>query len=379
MLSPEIVAEPHPLARVLVNAALETGLPFDPDPNDFTPGGAGWARLNTRNGKRCSAADVYLAGIVNEDGFDLMTCSLVERILFDGDRASCVVHRVGNRATETRAGAVVLTAGALETPRLLMLSGIGDPAILASLDIPVRVASAGVGQGLQDHPMVQGLNFRAARPLGVKRDNGGGSVVNWSSACAPNRETTEWPNGGPDLHCVPVQGPSATPELIATHGSHVPEADERTFALLIGLMRVRSRGHVRPLTSDPDGLLDIQPNLISDADDRAAIRAGVRSIQSLVRSEPFLEFGAEPLYIGADATDVALDAFLDQAVSTFYHPCGTVAMGGQDAPLDPRLAVRGTRGLWVADASAMPTIPNCNTHAPSVMIGERAAEFVELR
>jgi choline dehydrogenase len=351
---------PHPIALAMLDGAAQLGLPVLDDPNGASNEGAALGNYNVRGERRCSAADGYLRPAADWPNLTILTGSLAIALVFDGRRCTGVRHLVDGVPVTTRAEAeTILTLGAIDTPRLLLLSGIGGPADLARLGIPVRAALPGVGQNLQDHPLIMGMNFRARAPLGPVRGNAGGSMMNW-------RSRPDLP--APDLHAFVVQGPHAGPEIGAAY-----DLSGDVFAISPGLMRSRSVGYLRLLDPAPGGRMEIQPNFLADPADLDALAAGVEMIADLADTPAY-----RPLIAATAAPDRRLtrterNAFVRQSVATFFHPVGTCSIG---AVVDPQLRVLGVDGLRVADASVMPVIPSCNTLAPTVMIAERAASFI---
>ena len=361
----ETSADPHPLALAMLEAADQAGLPVIDDPNGPSNEGAALANFNIAGGRRADSASGYLRPVADAPNLTILTGSKATRLEIADDRVTGVHHRVDGAEVLTRArGEVILAAGAIDTPRLLMLSGIGPEAELTALGIPVRCPAPGVGQNLQDHPLVRACNFRLARPVPPPRDNGGGTILNWRSRPGLDR---------PDLHAFPVAARSAVPDVVDAYGL---QGD--LFAIAPGLMRSRARGHLRMLTADPDGPLEIRPNFLGHPDDLAALVEGVRFAMELVTRPAFA-----PFFGGFAAPETPVDragaeAFVRLACSTFFHACGTCRMGADaEAVTDPRLRVNGVSGLRIADASVIPTIPSCNTHAVVTMIGERAATFIQ--
>nr|WP_319250802.1 GMC family oxidoreductase [uncultured Celeribacter sp.] len=353
----------HPLTRAMLAGGADMGLPVVDDPNGSEPYGVGLANFNIdRDGKRNTSAVAYLAPIMGSHRLSVLTETLALKLLFEGDLATGVEVSgpAGMARLEARRG-VVLAAGALETPRLLMLSGIGPEAELARLGLATRVKAEAVGQNLQDHPLLRALNFRAPEPLGPMKGNGGGTLTIWKSQEALEQA---------DLLAFPVQGRSAVPAL----WDHYDLDGDDIFAVGLGVMRSHSKGYLRLTSSDIRAPLEIQPNLLSDPRDLEALVAGVKFLTDMVATEGFKPFFAGYL---APMRDEDRETFVRRACSTFFHCCGTVRMGAaDDAPVSPSLGVKGVRGLWVADASIIPEIPACHTHAPITMLAERAATFI---
>ncbi len=360
----ERAAEMHPVAQALIDGAAAIGIPVIEDPNGPDNEGATRSNFNISGGRRWSSATGYLWPILDRPNLTVVTGSLAVSLVIENGICVGVRHLVDGQTVATRAhDRVVLAAGAIDTPRLLMLSGIGDPAELTRLGLPTVHALHGVGQNLQDHPLAQACVFRSKRPLGPVTGNGGGSMVNWKSS--PDRPQA-------DVHAFPVQGNSAEPPLRVRY-----DLSGEVFSFGFGLMRSKSVGHLRLLEGRPGGALEIQPNYLVEAEDREAMLAAF---------EQTMEMAAAPvnahLLDGFAAPDRRLsraeaELFLREACSTFFHTCGTCRMGADDlAVVDSRLALRGLDGLTIADASVIPIIPTCNTHAPTTMIGERAADFL---
>ncbi|MCL8486826.1 MULTISPECIES: GMC family oxidoreductase [Bradyrhizobium] len=354
----------HPVAAALIEAAAELGLPVIDDPNGATNEGAAPSNFNISDGKRFNSAQAYLWPVLDKDNLTVLPDSEVTQLTFVGRRCVAVKHLMDGTEVETRATIeIILALGAINTPRLLMLSGVGDPAELGRLGIVVKAALPGVGRNLQDHPLVRAVNFRSKGPLGAVTDNGGGSMLNWKSNAGQSR---------PNVHAFPVQGRSAVAGLGDKY-----DLSGNVFAIGTGLMRSRSRGYMRLLGTNPGSPIEIQPNFLLEPEDVGDLVDAV---------DLMIELGATKAYAdwfdGYAAPERRLNRanmvqFIRAACSTFFHTCGTAKMGDDSlSVVDERLAVHGLEGLRIADASVIPIIPSCNTHAPVTMIGERAADFI---
>lgn len=356
---------PHPVALAMLDAAQSLGIPCIHDMNGATNEGATLANLNASDGVRWSVARGYLRPVLGRPNLTLLTDALATKLHVEGGRCVAVTHRNSGGTTHvTRAAReVVLCAGAIDTPRLLMMSGIGDPKELKRLGVPVVCGLPGVGRNLQDHPLLMGINFAARQPLGSVRDNGGGSVINWKSS-------SNLP--GPDLHAFVVQGPHAGPEIARRY-----PLPSDCFAISPGLMRSKSRGHMRLLDATPHGRVELQPNFLKEQSDVDALVAAVGLCMDLAATPAYAPWAKRPASPDRLLSRREREAFVRQACDTFFHTCGTCAMGNdEEAVVDPLLRVRGIEGLRIADAAVIPIIPSCNTNAPVVMIGERAADFI---
>jgi choline dehydrogenase len=377
--------DPHPVACALVDGAGELGLPVLDDANAGGNGGAALANLNISEGRRFSVVDGYLPSCAPPPApgqvpvgawtrapaapgnLTVLTGSVAVRLGFSGSRCDSVFHTVRGALRQTRASReVVVALGAIGTPQLLIRSGIGDPAELGRLGVPVTAALPGVGRNLQDHPLLTGMNFRARGRLGLVRDNGGGAILNWCSSRAAR----------PDLHAVIVQGRHADPAGAARYGLN---GSGDIFAISPGLMGSRSTGYLRmhSLSADDPGSVEIQPNFLAEPSDREALAEAMDLIMDLASTPAYRALIAGPLMPPSRLARADKARFVREHCGTFFHPCGTAAMGtGPDAVVDPSLRVRGIDGLRAADASVIPVIPSGSTQAPVVAIAERAADLI---
>ncbi|WP_346910955.1 GMC family oxidoreductase N-terminal domain-containing protein [uncultured Roseibium sp.] len=355
----------HPIAQAMMDGAGELGIPVIDDPNGATNEGATPSNFNVFEGRRWSSATGYLFPILDNPRLTIVTGSLTTGLIIENGRCVGVRHVIDGRTIETRVTSeVVLAAGAIDTPRLMMLSGIGNATDLANLGIPVVADLPGVGANLQDHPLIQACVFRAAKPLGPKTDNGGGTMLNWKSR--PGLAQA-------DVHSFPVQGNSAEPPLRTRY-----DLSGEVFSLGFGLMHSKSVGYMRMLSVDPRGPLDLQPNYLAEPSDLEALVSAYHTIMDLASTPAYRDLIAGTAAPDRPLSDKDVVDFIRDGCSTFFHTCGTCKMGTDEmAVTDPRLKVRGIDGLRIADASVIPVIPTCNTHAPVTMIGERAADFLK--
>src|SRR5262245_32912659 len=258
---------------------------------------------------------------------------------------------------------VILCAGAIHTPRLLLLSGVGPQGDLEPLGINTVIDLPGVGRNLQDHPWIQGLCFEAKHPLPAPNYNLGGSAAFWKSRPALAR---------PDLMLLPVQLPLVSDEIAARYA--IPSNGFATFPCLV---RPQSRGYLRLRTAEPNDPLEIQPNLLAEAADVDALAAGVELGLDVASQPAYRDLLKRWVIPPRRMSREASVGFVRRSCSSYMHPVGTCAMGtGREAVVDAELRVRGVEGLRIADASVMPTIPSANTNAPSIMIGEFASRLL---
>src|SRR5262245_20436161 len=354
----------HPVAAAFLDAGRSYGMPYLDDLNVPEPEGVGPMNLNIKGGRRCSPAVAYLRPVMGHRNLTVLTEAPAVKLTLTGTRCTGVKFlRDGELCSVGASREVILSAGAIHTPRLLLLSGVGPHADLEDLGIATAIDLPGVGRNLQDHLWIRGLCFEAKHPLPAPNHNLGGSAGFWKSHPALDR---------PDLMLLPVQVPLVSDEIAARYA--IPP---NAFAIFPCLVRPRSRGYLRLRAAGPDGPLEIQPNFLAEQADVDALAAGV---------ELGLELASQPAYrdlikrwivpprrMGREDTV----AFVRRSCSSYLHPVGTCATGpGREAVVDAELRVRGIEGLRIADASVMPTIPSANTNAPSIMIGEFASRLL---
>jgi choline dehydrogenase len=354
----------HPVAAALIDAGWSCGMPYLDDMNVPEPEGVGPMNLNVKGGARCSPAAAYLRPAMENRNLTALTAAWVVKLAFARSRCTGLDFLRGGRLCSVRASEeVILCAGAVHTPRLLLLSGLGPQDDLERLGIDIVDDLPGVGRNLQDHVLLAGLCFEPKGLLPPPQHNLAGSTAFWRSR--PGSPV-------PDLMVLPVQVPFVSDEIRTGY-----PAPPNAFTLLPALVRPHSRGYLRLSTAEPDGPLEIQPNFLKEPADVDALVTAV---------ELGLDIASQPAYRAlvkrwvAPARRLSRDeavAFVRRACFTYHHPVGTCAMGaGQEAVVDAELRVRGIQGLRIADASVMPTIPSAPTNAPSVMIGEFASRLV---
>lgn len=363
------LADVHPIAHALLAASAERGLPVLEDANAASNEGAVYADYNAVVGEdgafeRWSTARAYLEPALVRPNLDVVVDSRVLSVIVSGGQVTGIRHVVAGRLRVTAAARTVLAAGALDTPRLLQQSGIGDAARLRAVGIDPVHDLPGVGENFQDHPLILGMNFRARAGLGPVVGNGGGAMLNWRSSFA---------RSGPDLHAVVAHGSRGDDALHAAHDL----SGDRVFAIVPGLYDSRSVGWVRVRSADPDIPPDIQPNYLADPADLAAMVEAVDSVHDLVAASAYAHLAEGPITPPHGLGGAEKIRFVRRNTGTFFHCSGTARMGTDElAVVDPRLRVRGLDGLWIADASVMPRIPTSNTQAPTVAIAERAADLL---
>jgi choline dehydrogenase len=370
----------NPATHAFVQAAVEVGLELVEDVNDPVREGAGHTPVTQRNGRRWSAADAYLHPAVRRPNLTVLTGAHARQVLFEGTRAVGVEYlRNGTVHLARATGEVILSGGTVNSPQLLMLSGIGPAEHLRALGIEVVHDLPGVGRNLQDHLAVativackQPVSLADAESLANLARfvlfRNGMLTSNVGEACAFVRTRPGLP--GPDLELI------FAPVPFVDHGLVKQERHGLTIGAVA--LQPRSTGTIALRSADPLDKPVISPNYLADPEDARVLIEGVKLARRLFRTTAFQAFAAEDIEPNVDVqTDADIQAFLRQQCETLYHPVGTCAMGtGHEAVVDPDLRVRGLQGLRVVDASVMPVITRGHTNAPTMMIAERAADLV---
>jgi choline dehydrogenase len=375
------------LTRAFVAAARECGLAANPDFNGPQQDGCGFYQVTQRNGRRWSAADAYLHPARSRPNLTVQTDCLATQVMVLAGQATGIRYLRRGAEEAARAEAeVILAAGTVGSPQLLLLSGIGPADHLRELGITVRVDSPGVGANLSDHPVVAAL-WRTPRTPGLWERNGPASLARWRIRHSGPLTSNVAESGGfsrtrPSLPAPDLQW-HALPAPFQHEGLADPQI--RAFSLLIALVDVGSRGRVRLRSADPRHKPMIDPAYLSESTDIEPLVEGVRLAREFAAAAPLARVCTEELAPGPGVrTDAEVRAFIRSALGTLYHPVGTCAMGGDSrlaasrlvSVVDPELRVRGVEGLRVVDASVMPAVPRGNTNAPVIAIAERAADLI---
>lgn len=374
--------EPNPWSERFVEAGRQAGFAENRDFNGERQEGVGMYQVTHRGGERFSAAKAYLTPALGRPNLEVVTGAQALKVVLDGRRATGVeVLQGGTRRVLSARREVILSAGALQSPQLLLLSGIGPGAELQALGIPVVHELPGVGRQLHDHPDVVLLVDApgAAETVGVSL--GGalrvlGGVQQWRTQ-RRGMLTTNFAESGaflrtragedrPDVQLHFVIG------KLVDHGRRTVWG--HGWSAHVCVLRPKSRGRVTLKSADPLAPPRIDPGFLNDPDDLRRLMDGVRLTQRILE-QPALAGGAPTAVAGLD--DAALERWVRQRADTIYHPVGSCRMGpGPGDVVDAELKVKGIVGLRVADASIMPNIVSGNTNAPTLMIGEKAADLV---
>lgn len=377
----------HPSSADFIEAAVRQGIARSSDLNGAVHDGVGFIQHNIRHGRRHSAYSAYVEPVRHRQNLTVQSDCLVTRILFE-DRQACGVEVIqdGQRTTFMSSREVIVSAGALNSPQLLMLSGIGPGKALQRHGIPVRCDVPGVGQNLQDHFYIH-CSFQTARDSSYNRHisglrkylegvryllTGGGYLALGSSQVAAFVKSGE-AQAYADLQI------SFRPMTFTYHESGKIEVDPApAVAASVYGVRPAATGTVTLRSADPAHAPVFTPNFLTNQDDIQAMISGIRKIRAIMASEPMASRVLKETLPGpAVKSDDDLLAFMQRHGNSAFHPAGTCKMGKDElAVVDERLRVRGVERLRVADASIMPRVTSGNTNAPSMMIGEKASDMI---
>ncbi|MDX1888877.1 GMC family oxidoreductase [Mycolicibacterium sp. 050158] len=360
----EPAPDPSPLAPATVAAAHAAGIPVFENQNGRMMehrAGVAVTDIRARAGRRQSVFDSYVRPVLGRPNIDVITDTLVTRITIDGNRAAGVeLFQAGSTRRIAADTEVILSLGAVNTPKVLMHSGIGPREELHRLGITLKEHLPGVGQNLQDHPGFDCV-WEHREPL-APRNNA--SEVTYFATSRTDLDA-------PDLQTCQAEVPKSSAENIARFG-----LPEHGWTLFAGVVRPHSRGHIRLRSAYPLDPVDIHANMLSDPDDVKAAVAAVELCREIGNSEPLRPFTKREVMPGS-LRGVELERFVRDAASSYWHQTCTAKMG-RDAMsvVDARLKVYGIDGLRIADGSIMPRVTTGNTMAPCVVIGERAADMI---
>ena len=381
----------HPMERHFFLAAQQAGLPFTEDFNGAQPEGVGRYRINTRRGMRWSAADAFLRPALSRGKVALHTGARVERILFEGRRAVGVNYRQASVSHTVRArAAVVVCAGAIQSPQLLQLSGVGPGALLQQHGIPPVLVQEQMGANLQDH-LAMSYYFKATEPtlnnvlgswwgkirVGLQYVGtlGGPLSISVNQCGGFVRSHATAPQADLQLYCNPITYTLAASKT----GTQIVPDRFAGFILCFQPCRPLSRGRVDIAGPDISTAPLIQPRYLSHPEDVAQALRGAQLVQRLARTEAMRGLIKAPMAPVLDAMDdnVMVEDFRARA-STCYHPVGTCMMGPDPASavVDARLKVHGIDHLYVVDASVFPSLTSGNTHAPTTMVAHKGAQAI---
>jgi len=352
----------HPGAQAFMDACSALGFKETSSINSDRMEGQAWVDFNIKDQRRQSSAVAFLYPVRDQENVTILTDAPVLKVEFDGTKCTGVTYLHNDQPVTVRADKeVILSAGALDTPKLLMLSGVGIAADLTALGI-TPVADLPVGVGLQDHVLGGGPNWESNGPVPV-------SHYNHSEVYMWERSDSRLPAPDTTVLYISVPFASAGHTLDYTDG----------YSIASGVNRPHSRGYVKLRSADPNDAPIIEANYLKEEQDWRAYRWSTELAREIGNGDAYKEFRKREALVpeSGKMTDAEMRDYLAKSVNTFFHPTSSCRMGvGEDAVVDPELRVRGIEGLRVADASIMPSITTSNTNAPSMMIGWKAGDMI---
>jgi len=372
--------QPNELTEAFIEAGETVGLPHNDDFNAGEQSGVGLYQVTQKDGQRHSAADGYLKPVLDRSNLTATTGAQVTQVRFDGHTAVGVEYvKDGSTETVDAAEEVILSAGTINSPQLLMLSGVGPAEHLEAYNISIVQDLPGVGKNLQDHLQVK-INYACEKSITLE---GADSLWNLLKYLVLKRgpltsnvaEAGGFTSVSEDSDRPDIQfhfGPSYS----VNHGFDNP--DGHGFWLGALCLRPESRGEIRLRSDEPTADPVIDPQYLTEGDDLEVLLEGVKLVREILQAAPFDEYRGDEVAPGADAqSDEELIEHIRETAESLYHPVGTCKMGDDEmAVVDDQLAVHGIDGLRVVDASIMPQITSGNTDAPTTMIAEKAADYI---
>jgi choline dehydrogenase len=374
---------PNPLSEVFVEAAEQSGFKRTPDFNGDSQEGFGLYQVTQWQGQRHSAAAAFLRPAMRRPNLTVRTDVQAFDILFEGRRAALVSFQHGNGSTQERAEReIILCAGAIGSPHLLMLAGIGPADHLRALDVPVFCDLPGVGANLQDHPAVA-VACECSQPISLASAESLSNLVRYMTVKKGPLTSNVGEGGGFIKTKAGLPAPDMqyhfAPGFFVEHGFR--QIKDHAYTLGPTLLHPFSRGSISLRSSNPLDAPLIRANYFDDPRDRETMLEGLKTARTILAAKAFAKYHKRELVPGPEAKDdVALRAHMVKFGETLYHPCGTCKMGmsnDRGAVVDSELRVHGVEGLRVVDASVMPTVPGGNTNAPTIMIAEKAADLIK--
>ncbi|MDA9473888.1 hypothetical protein XI03_05050 [Bradyrhizobium sp. CCBAU 65884] len=375
----------HPISQEFIDSFQAAGIPFNEDLNGASHEGVAWNQGSTRDGRRLSAFEAFVRPKLSATHLKFLDDTIVRHVLFDKTRATGVAatHRGQNVDFVGKKG-VILSAGSINSPQLLMLSGIGDPRHLTRHGIIPRVESPEVGRNLMEHPglyVLAELDVETANALSHPV-RGALALAEWAFKrsgflSVPTAQVLAFLRSSPELAEPDLQF-HLFPFGLTKENGRLKAPRANLVTILVNVNYPKSAGHLELRSNDPRAPMAIFPRLLEHPDDFEGVMRGFDCVRKICSMPPFgshvLKFWEAP---ASSAGREADEAYIRKATVPFFHPVGTCRMGADDrAVLSPSLKVRGTENLWVADASIFPRHIAGNTNATSIMIGERAADLI---
>lgn len=371
------VKRPHRLTKAFFEASTAIGIPYNEDYNSGSQEGVSPMQLTQRKGLRWSAADAFIKPVRSKSNLTVELNAQVLRIQFEGNRATGVWYRQDGVERFAKADKVVLAGGAMNTPKLLMLSGVGNPEELARHGIEVVIASPEVGQNLNEHPMARlvytsrvrshNLTGGIAQKLGIALEfamHREGPVSTVFEGIGFFKTSPDLPHPDLQIHFAPLG-------YLDTSDDAVAFLDKPSMTIVINKSHPKSRGRLRLASASPDDAPVIEANLLDDPQDLETLVAGIALVRRIMKAEPMASLVIDEVVPGpAVSSDSELRAYLPAKTELARHPSGTCRMGIDDnAVVTPDQRVRGAQNVWIADASIMPDLISGNTNGVCMMMG----------
>jgi len=371
---------PNPLTEAFVQAAEQSGFPRNPDFNGAQQEGFGQYQVTQWEGKRCSAAAAFLHPVRKRPNLTVKTNVQVFDIIFHQRRATAVSFQDGEHSAQEHADReIILCAGAVASPHLLMLAGVGPADHLRALGIPIQIDLPGVGQNLQDHPAVP-IVYQSRQPITLTSAESMSNVARY--LCFKKGMLTSNVGEGGGFISSSSSTPGPDLQFLFGPGYYVDHGFQKIkgHAYTLGPTAIRpfSRGRLKLRSNNPLDAPAIHANYFADSRDMDAMIHGLKVGRQIAAADAFSPFRGVEMLPGPDAQDdAALRNHIARYAATLYHPVGTCKMGNDAlSVVDSELRVHGVEGLRVVDASVMPTVIGCNTNAPTIMIAEKAADLI---
>ena len=378
------VIDKRPIHDVFLDAMQDIGMPLNPDFNGVDQAGCGYYQFTQNNGRRASTATAYLDPARPRENLTILTHAKAEKLIFQGTKVSGVRIRRKGQIETINAQHVVLCGGAINSPQLLELSGIGDGERLHTLGIPVIHNAPDVGEHLQDHVLSK-VVYGTQQEQSINREVQGWRLIPTAMQWLLHRRgpltTGSAPVGGfwytrEGLEVPDVQIHFASGATLYNNEGRIQAMQVPAMTAVVNQNRPQSRGSIHIRTGQPNDAPDIQANYLTAELDRQTLIRGVRLLLSIFSAPPLQEFVTQRLSPASDAdmtTDEALLEYIREDANTVYHPTSTCAIG---KVVDEQLNVKGVTGLTVADASVMPCLVSGNTNAATIMVAEKASDLL---
>jgi choline dehydrogenase len=375
---------PNPLFNAFIDAGQQAGYPFTEDMNGFQQEGVGWMDMTIHKGRRWSAATAYLKPALDRANLTIETRALATKIVFEGKKAVAIEYEQRGVPHQVRAEReIILSGGAINSPQLLMLSGVGPADHLKEFDIPVVADLPGVGQNLQDHLELY-VQYECTKPITLYSSTKPWNQVligaEWFLFHTGQGASTHLEAGGFIRSEPGIEHPNLQyhflPSVVWDHGRIMP--DRHAFQAHIGPMRPTSVGELRLQSTDPRQHPLIQPNYLTTEQDRREMRDAVKLTREIFAQAAFEPYRGKEMAPGEGiTTDDQIEAFVRQKSDSAYHPSCTCKMGVDDmAVVDAQTRVHGLDNMRIVDASIMPDIVSGNLNAPTIMMAEKAADMI---